>query len=933
MRLLECYIENFGKLHNETICFEKEMTVICEQNGWGKSTLAAFLRAMFYGLEGERKRDITGNERKRYRPWQGGAFGGKLTFEAGGKIYTVTRFFGEKESGDSFELREKTTNLLSEDYTENLGMELFGLNRTSFGNTIFIDHNCMEMTATDEISRRISGNVDFEESSFEKAMDQLNSAINSLAPNKKSGALYQRKERMTGLLQQLREENQAEKKLAEIRNALLVEESRLANYKKEQQALAKEQSSLVKRQVAEGRKSEWNSLKARAQEGKTKREELRRFFGQEIPEAEAVESQLQNLAEAERERIRLEAGALTAEEEQQWRKGKDCFGTSVPGALEIAETDDKLKQVKKLEELKNRLALAGISEQDAERIAKLQEILRTPDSGRGNSYHAYADAEAGKSKAEELLCRWDVRSEQKAFVQGLQRELETVLRQRRDRNRRKMRIVCGLLFGGILLVGAAGAAALFWPKMLWAAGIAAVLGILICGAAWMVSYAEKRQNGGQLSEIAQRNKQIEEELAKIEKTEREMEAFLTGKGMDYHEETASQQLRMLAAVQQELEVLLQRRDESEQRTAAVRTEIESLEAELIPFLGKYHLLETGTDLREMLYLLKDLAQKFAELEQRKIQLEQMERCCLEKESMADAFLEHFGFEKQNDRKEQLTLIRDKIREYDAAAQAADQAERELRQFEEKTAPELFEEQSERRGTNRETVGESDRLRDTADSENEGINEQLWETADPEERYRQTLKLSESLLEKMEECREKIREGQNEMLFLQGKRERWEECRSLLEEEERQEKLERQKYQDLVRTKEILENAKRELTARYTEPVMEAFRGYYEQILPSEGSKYYMDANTKVTVEEQGKQRELAALSTGLGDLVSFCLRMAFADVMFEKERPMLILDDPFANLDDEKLTAAYELLSGIAGRYQILYFTCCDSRTGPGSWE
>ena len=58
MKLISCHIENFGKLHNYSVDFSDGANMVCEENGWGKSTFAAFVRAMFYGLEGDRKRDI-----------------------------------------------------------------------------------------------------------------------------------------------------------------------------------------------------------------------------------------------------------------------------------------------------------------------------------------------------------------------------------------------------------------------------------------------------------------------------------------------------------------------------------------------------------------------------------------------------------------------------------------------------------------------------------------------------------------------------------------------------------------------------------------------------------------------------------------------------------------------------------------------------------
>ena len=44
------------------------------------------------------------------------------------------------------------------------------------------------------------------------------------------------------------------------------------------------------------------------------------------------------------------------------------------------------------------------------------------------------------------------------------------------------------------------------------------------------------------------------------------------------------------------------------------------------------------------------------------------------------------------------------------------------------------------------------------------------------------------------------------------------------------------------------------------------------------------------------------------------------------EKPFLVLDDPFVNLDEEKMAHGNELFGKISGEYQILYFTCHASR-------
>lgn len=66
MRLIGCYIENFGVLKKARFDFDEKFTAIKQDNGYGKTTLAAFIKAMFYGLPRTRRENLLENERKKY---------------------------------------------------------------------------------------------------------------------------------------------------------------------------------------------------------------------------------------------------------------------------------------------------------------------------------------------------------------------------------------------------------------------------------------------------------------------------------------------------------------------------------------------------------------------------------------------------------------------------------------------------------------------------------------------------------------------------------------------------------------------------------------------------------------------------------------------------------------------------------------------------
>ncbi len=111
MKLIACEIENFGKFHRQTLPFKDGLCAFCHPNGWGKSTLAAFIKSMFYGLSDNRTRALHLNDRKKYAPWQGGAFGGALLFEYKGKTYRLERFFGKTPAGDIAKLYDMQTKM------------------------------------------------------------------------------------------------------------------------------------------------------------------------------------------------------------------------------------------------------------------------------------------------------------------------------------------------------------------------------------------------------------------------------------------------------------------------------------------------------------------------------------------------------------------------------------------------------------------------------------------------------------------------------------------------------------------------------------------------------------------------------------------------------------------------------------------------------
>ena len=160
MKLISCTIENFGKLNNVTYDFSGECNTICEDNGWGKSTLASFIRVMFYGFKNESKKKLVDKERNRLMPWQKGVYGGEIVFETGGVVYSLRRTFGKKQADDEFLLVRKDTNVECDDFSCDIGEELFKIDAQSFERTVFIGQSDCVTATTDSINAKIGNLAD-----------------------------------------------------------------------------------------------------------------------------------------------------------------------------------------------------------------------------------------------------------------------------------------------------------------------------------------------------------------------------------------------------------------------------------------------------------------------------------------------------------------------------------------------------------------------------------------------------------------------------------------------------------------------------------------------------------------------------------------------------------------------------------------------------
>lgn len=157
MKLISCHIDAFGKLNNVNITFGDGINSICEKNGYGKTTLAMFLKAMFYGLGANAHKNSKLTDRTQYLPFSSqGKYGGSLTFVCDKGKFLVRRVFNRTPTLDEFYLYDAENNLPSKVFSQNLGEELFGIGKETFDATVFFGQNHLESEVNDDIKASLS---------------------------------------------------------------------------------------------------------------------------------------------------------------------------------------------------------------------------------------------------------------------------------------------------------------------------------------------------------------------------------------------------------------------------------------------------------------------------------------------------------------------------------------------------------------------------------------------------------------------------------------------------------------------------------------------------------------------------------------------------------------------------------------------------------
>lgn len=748
MRIVSLHVENFGKLHQFDAELLKGFFTIKQDNGWGKTTLAMFIKSMFYGLSGDRK-SLPENERRKFRPWQGGNFGGWIVFEVAGKTYKVTRFFGATQSKDTFELINTHTNKSSNDYSSNLGQELFGLDEEGFVRSVFIATENLQSKQVSSIKQRLADLLEDvgDTKSMDDALAQLDKKRKYLKNNQKNGEIPTLQAKVFEQTRQIEQAKQKQKQVLANKADILELNTQIETKQKTLQAL-QNQSDAVQKQ------KELQYLQNTLQEKQTALQDL-----------------------------------------------KQTKQTILKTFKQLPTTQD----------------IVAVREYEQTKQAKQNQIVSTQEMIAREQNSDLANLFANKKISEQQIQEFDMQTHQNTNNMGA-----TVV-QTSSVNKTAFALVLAVLLAVLATGTVLTIMQYFWAISLLVVG---VLGVMVLGGVYL-----KQSLSTTLTTQVPTKQSVGTDKQNLKQ-------FL----LQFYKE-----------------------NELQQPIAAWK----NLKANWNRYLSKLEMIENYQKTKQTFE--QDVA-----LQEKRI----------------DEFLQKFVTDSGLEQIESSVYewAREMLQQLQTVEQQIQKAEQDIAAFLQK---------------HQETLAlKPDDTLDVQQLEQQVAELQTQISALVQERVRidtqtKELELVVDEIFGMQEDLTQLNERLQELEF---------------------------EYDVVIKTIDYLKQARDNVTGKYLKPMQQAFSKYAKQLKLDMLGKLTFDTDLAMQIEQEGANHELEYFSRGYQDLFQFTMRLALVEVLFEQEKPFLILDDPFTHFDENKVNFVSGVLKTVSEQYQVIYFTCHTSR-------
>ncbi len=837
MKLISCYIEGYGKIKKKEYRFAEGITTFCEENGEGKTTLASFLKSMFYGLKAYRKGSTEFCDREHFYPFDGGLFGGNLTFERKGKIYKIERFFGDKsDTADTVKVYENGEE--TDVFGEEIGKSIFGVDRESFERTTFLDSGEIEIKSTSAIHAQLNrflvggeedSNVDGATAALEKAAKTY----------KKSRA---GNDRVTVETLRLAKLNEGIENAERIKFALEDKYSRSARLQEEIESV---NAQIVQAQAQNERLTQfehYDSLAEGVERAENALQSIALRYPNGLPSEEETLAVNEYMVGAKELQAKANGAAFPFKDEEKLVVLEEKFRQGIPSEEGLLAREKEIQTVADLE-TEEKLLKARRTDREERILAKFSRLRPTP-----------AEMEETAGKVEQY-------KRAKTEYDGIPAWLQAAP----QKSSQKGFAVCAAIAVLFCLVGTLG----FFVNPVCFVGFVAGIATLFIGGA----YGRKPA-----ATLAQENPEKRSKELQIRELEDSVKAVLlpygyySGNGLAFDFATLQTDVAEYTRLCEEEAVRAE-------REKSLRMRIEELTEGLTAFFRAYGLLgdtfvKRLSDLRLAINTYLDLTarKKAAESEGEKIA-----------ESLRAVRVKIEGYRSKYSLNDlPMSAIMEDIRSYARLSREVEEGRKKMLVY-------------------REEKGLGDRS-DEGKADLGALQRLLSDRQSEYGRLQREIASDETDAEKLENYT--AEKAQTEERLKEYKR----------------------KHKLLSATMELLKKADGRLRDRYVSPIKKEFLCYAEIIEKSLGERVVMTKDFELRFERNGIERSEKHWSSGQRSVCALCFRLALIKNMYREELPFLILDDPFALLDNRHMEKVQEVLKALSKDMQMVYFTCHESR-------
>lgn len=1082
MKLLRCHIENFGVLSNFDFEFSSGLTIVCKENGFGKSTFAAFIKAMFYGMPRTGPRNIALNERKRYEPWQGGNYGGFLEFEYQSICYRVTRYFGKTATKDTFSIINLSNRDSKNPFSEKLGEELFQLDADSFSRSTYMPQLCVhDMESTTSIRAKLGNLVDDTNdiNNFDTASESLRQLRSKFKAYRGSNDVIHNLEKKYNSLEDKKYNAEKEKE----RLQQVSEEIEQLNTKKELkiEAVSNLREKIRKASAQKALQIQMNQYHDLQQSIEQKKRYLRNLdkcYPAGYPTLEEIKWQRENLSSLHQATKRLQNLTLLDKDREIVEKEKSFFSDSAVVTENIDKCDRlcgeltkvsaKLtaqmlpEELHRLEELSLKFEKGIPKEDDIEKCLLAADEMNAAERQFANltmsaedqssleqlkyffkngipDEKIISDCEESQRNLEILeksrkSCvlsdkdRQDFQTLQRTFASEVPSDRDIKERQNEcrriveltskkntkttqvqevsvsERSRSKVYLLCGsisiiLLICGIICI----VANLFIPSILFF--VIGFIGLLV--TFWFHTRQMVNDNNRSTSvimasaitddenqelydlkhtvndfllqfysdisdpesklvqllldtkkfnrlksekkEVEERqikfNQEIENNLKKLHKI---FECYYPGQS---YSDTFVEELKKSV---NHYNRLVEEANQIAKKRSDISKKIETYRKQIVDLLQNYYPLELPVDLRQGIRELSSDVEDFRTLKRKEqaIKKDTIEEQVQElTKQIQEILITYKAFSSSISVRQCLQELRKRFEIYKECSERVENFSRNRKeafnqQQSAKNKIQAFLQKYRLSNDHPEKIIDSadedirnySAVRDDLHKVTKKLDAFLAENPEINNESNVELELDElpnpEVLQKAEkEIQKEVDDIEKHLRELRQKRDslrRVVENISSWDDQMMRIKMEYQsaekKYMLLDQTIELLNRAKDNLANSYVGTIERGFKQYADLLLGKHLGHVMVDKDLKVHIDERGAAREVGSFSIGTVDSIMLCMRLSLIDALFTKEKPVLILDDPFVNFDDERTKHALEILDKISQSHQIIYLVCNSSR-------